>query len=216
MHPFDSSRPWRSRPAPSLSVLQKKWLIRPGALTVALRELGNLRLRVLAEYPAGAQPDEAYRLGTTVQAPVWVREIVMEIEQTECVVARSVTPLQASHGVWQGVRRLQSRPLADILYGDVAILRSDFEVARLTKQIPLYQTAQRTLFQSNGIHAPCRPLLARRSVFWRQGTPLLVAECFLPEFWQLLGSLKTQPPGHRDGYHWPQHSHPADPWTNAK
>lgn len=216
MHPFDSSRPWRSRPAASLTVLQKKWLTRPGALTVALRALGNLRLRVLAEYPAGAQPDEAYRLGTTMQAPVWVREIVMEIEQIECVVARSVTPLNASHGVWQGVRRLQSRPLADLLYDDVAILRSDFEVARLTKQIPLYRTAQRTLFQSNGIQAHCKPLLARRSVFWRQGTPLLVAECFLPEFWQLIGSLKIQQPDHRDGYHLPQHSHLADPWTNAK
>jgi chorismate--pyruvate lyase len=187
MHHFDSSRPWRSRPAPSLSVLQKKWLTRPGALTVALRALGDLSLRVLAEYPAGAQPDEAYRLGTTVKAPVWVREIVMEIEQTECVVARSVTPLQASHGVWQGVRRLQSRPLADILYDDVAILRSDFEVARLTRQIPLYQTAKRTLCLSTGRHSLCQQaLLARRSVFWRQGTPLLVAECFLPEFWQIL------------------------------
>ena len=187
MHHFDSSRPWRSRPAPSLSVLQKQWLTRPGALTVALRALGNLTLRVLAEYPTGANPDEAYRLGTTVQAPVWVREIVMEIGQTECVVARSVTPLHASHGVWQGVRRLQSRPLADILYDDVAILRSDFEVARLSRQIPLYQTAKRTLIQSNGMHANAhQPLLARRSVFWRQATPLLVAECFLPEFWQIL------------------------------
>jgi chorismate--pyruvate lyase len=187
MHQFDSSRPWRSRPAPSLSVLQKQWLTRPGALTVALRALGSLKLRVLAEYPAGAQPDEAYRLGLSVQAPVWVREIVMKIGQTECVVARSVTPLHASHGVWQGVRRLQSRPLADILYDDVAILRSDFEVARLSRQIPLYQTAKRILLDSTRIHAHSNQLLvARRSVFWRQGTPLLVAECFLPEFWQLL------------------------------
>lgn len=187
MHQIDSSRPWRPRPAPSLSVLQKQWLTRPGALTVALRALGNLQLRVLAEYPAGAQPDEAYRLGLSVQAPVWVREIVMKVEQTECVVARSVTPLHASHGVWQGVRRLQSRPLADILYDDVAILRSDFEVARLSRQIPLYQTANRTLSHSSVRYALSQQaLLARRSVFWRQNTPLLVAECFLPEFWQLL------------------------------
>lgn len=168
-------------------MLQKQWLTRPGALTVALRALGNLKLRVLAEYPAGVQSDEAYRLGLSVKAPVWVREIVMEIEQTECVVARSVTPLHASHGVWQGVRRLQSRPLADILYDDAAILRSDFEVARLSRQIPLYQTAKRTLLHLAGMHAHShQPLLARRSVFWRQGTPLLVAECFLPEFWQIL------------------------------
>jgi len=186
MQTFDLSRPWRTRPAPSLTVLQKQWLTRPGALTSALRTLGDLTLRVLAEYPAGAQPDEAYRLGIHTRAPVWIREIVMDIGKIECVVARSVTPLTASHGVWQGVRKLRSRPLADILYGDVSIVRSDFEVAQLLRQTPLYQTAKRTLKEQQGENPRCYPLLARRSVFWRQGSPLLVAECFLPEFWSLL------------------------------
>ena len=30
------------------------------------------------------------------------------------------------------------------------------------------------------------PLLARRSVFMRHQRPLVVAECFLPAFWELL------------------------------
>ncbi|MDP4836275.1 MAG: chorismate lyase [Burkholderiales bacterium] len=213
MNTVDYFRPWRSRPAPSLTVLQKQWLTRPGALTAALRELGKLELRVLAEYPAGARPDEAHRLLLTQQSPVWVREIVMVVAQRECVVARSVTPLQASHGVWQGVRKLRNRPLADILYDDVAIVRSNFEVAQLHRQTPLFKTVTR--LHTHSLQRPLarQPLLARRSAFWRQGSPLLVAECFLPEFWTL---FKNQPPGHRDGYHWPQHSHLADPWTNAK
>ena len=162
MNTVDYFRPWRSRPAPSLTVLQKQWLTRPGALTAALRELGKLELRVLAEYPAGARPDEANRLLLTQQSPVWVREIVMVVAQRECVVARSVTPLQASHGVWQGVRKLRNRPLADILYDDVAIVRSNFEVAQLHRQTPLFKTVTR--LHTHSLQRPLarQPLLARQ------------------------------------------------------
>jgi chorismate--pyruvate lyase len=105
----------------------------------------------------------------------------MRIDGVECIVARSLTPLRASHGVWQGIRRLRTRPLADMLYHDASIGRSDFEVARLMRRSALFQTVQRNLANKATL-----PLLARRSVFWRSGQPLLVAECFLPAFWQRL------------------------------
>jgi chorismate--pyruvate lyase len=66
-----------------------------------------------------------------------------------------------------------------MLYHDPSIVRSNFEVARLGRRSALFQTVQRNLAKP----VP-RPLLARRSVFWRNGQPLLVAECFLPDFWQ--------------------------------
>jgi chorismate--pyruvate lyase len=179
MHKFFSPPPWRPEPSPSLLAIQKRWLTRPGPLTQALRTLGPLNLRVLAEYPDGASTDEAHLLALPLGNPVWVREIVMDIEGVDCVVARSVTPLKASHGIWQGMRRLRSRPLADILYGNPAITRSSFEVARLNQRAPLSRTVERV----TTIHRPAQPLLARRSVFWRQNTPLLVTECFLPNFW---------------------------------
>ena len=148
--------------------------------------IGMLELRVLDEYPAGACQDEANRLNIIARHPVWVREIVMSIDGIECVAARSVTLLSASHGVWQGMRRLRSRPLADILYDDVAIARSNFEVARLNRQNALYRTVQALKNEAQPLDQPNSALLARRSVFWRQDTPLLVAECFLPEFWSLV------------------------------
>lgn len=186
MHPFESTQPWSPRPKPSFSPIQKRWLTRRGALTQALRELGTLKLRVLDEYPAGASQDEAYRLNSVARRPVWVREVVMSIDGVECVAARSVTLLNASHSVWQGMRRLRSRPLADILYDDVAIVRSNFEVARLNKQTALYRAVQAFKTGAQLVDQPDSTLLARRSVFWRQGSPLLVTECFLPAFWSLV------------------------------
>jgi chorismate--pyruvate lyase len=160
--------------------------MRHGPLTQALRQHGTLELRVLGEYPAGACRDEAVRLNIEVRSPIWVREIVMSLDGIQCVAARSVTGLHASHGVWQGMRRLRSRPLADILYDDVAIVRSSFEVARLNKQTALYRTVNAIKTEGQPLNPPHAALLARRSVFWRQGSPLLVAECFLPDFWSLV------------------------------
>lgn len=186
MNSFESAQPWWPTPRPSFSPIQKRWLTRSGALTHALRDLGTLELQVLAEYPDGAHPDETHRLGRDPFDPVWVREIVMSINGTKCIAARSVTPLRASHGVWQGVRRLRSRPLADILYDDVAISRSDFEIARLSRQTALYRTVLAIKVETQPSSHRLNGLLARRSVFWRQGSPLLVAECFLPAFWNLV------------------------------
>lgn len=159
--------------------------MRPGALTAGLRQLGKMDLRVLSEYAQGVPLDEARAMGLSVMSPVWVREILMSVDGVDSVVARSLTPLQASHGVWQGMRRLRTRPLADMLYHDRSIKRSPFACRRLASPVPFYATA-RAVQQDTDAGA----LWARRSTFWRYGQPLLVAECFLPGFWRLLDQAR--------------------------
>ena len=169
---------WLPAVPPSLSPAHKYWLMRPGALTAGLRKLGTVHLRVLAEYAQGASVDEARGMGLAPASPVWVREILMSVDGEDSVVARSLTPLAASHGTWQGMRRLRTRPLADMLYHDRTIERSAFVCRRLAPPVPFYATARAVQAGTDA-----GPLWARRSAFWRQGRPLLVAECFLPAFW---------------------------------
>src|SRR5690625_1005955 len=167
--------------------IQEFWLQRPGALTAGLRTLGTVRLRVSREYSATLPQDEALFLQAPIGSPIWVREIVMDIRQTDSVVARSITPLTASETVWRNMRSLQTRPLADMLYHDADISRSGFYTAQLQPSQPLYQAVTTALPQF--LHQDCS-LLARCSVFWRQQQPLLVEECFLPDFWTLLAHNK--------------------------
>jgi len=185
MSPPPVRRPhWLAVAAPSLSSLQKYWLFRPGALTAGLRRLGRVELEVLDEYAQGLPEDEAGSLARPPRTPVWVREIVMSVDGVDSVAARSLTPLSTSHGVWQGMRRLRTRPLADMLYHDSRVVRSPFAMARLQRPIPFHAVACRVLARQDARPSP-GPLLARRSVFWRAGQPLLVAECFLPAFWRI-------------------------------
>ena len=169
---------WLTNPAPSASQLQRHWLSRSGALTQGLRQLGELKLRVLSEKVCRASRPEARRLGLRPGHALWQREVCMSIDGVDCVVAHSLTPLSATHGHWQALTRLSNRPLADILYGDRAIVRSEFEFTALRLGMPLYRLCQAS--GSAGL-----TVLGRRSVFTRAGEPLLVAEAFLPVFWSI-------------------------------
>ncbi|WP_459618343.1 chorismate--pyruvate lyase family protein [Bordetella sp. 2513F-2] len=182
---------WAARAPASLPLLHRAWLFRPGALTAGLRGLGQVRLRVLAEYPSGAPEDEARPMGLPARHPVWVREVLMSVDGVDSVAARSLTPLAASHGVWQGMRRLMTRPLADMLYHDRSVRRSPFAVLRLAPPVPFHRMVSRLPGQTP---ASATGAWARRSVFWRHGQPLLVAECFLPDFWHKVVADRPNPP----------------------
>ena len=177
---------WQNKPASSLTRMQKYWLHRPGALTIGLRALGHVELRVLREYAGGLGGDEHGLIPGKRGQAIWIREVCMSINGTDSVFARSITPSRASQGTWQGIRRLRTRPLADMLYNDPDIARSSFATARLGRQHALFTTFQR--LQSGTKRQPYIPspgLLARCSVFWRHAQPLVVEECFLPGFWAL-------------------------------
>ena len=177
---------WSAQALPQATALQQAWLNRPGALTAGLRNIGHVDLRVIRECPSLLTADEAWMLAHPVNTPIWLREIVMAINGEDVVFARSFTPLAASTGLWHSMRSLQTRPLADMLYHNREISRSGFFHSRLSPQQPMYHSARHAL------GAQCPPagaLLARCSVFRREQVPLLVAESFLPAFWDMAGDL---------------------------
>ena len=183
---------WLAAAPPVLPPALRHWLFRPGALTAGLRQVGHVRLRVLAEYADGAPRDEALAMGIAPGSPVWIREVLMSVNGVDSVPARSLTPLRASHGAWQGMRRLLTRPLADMLYHDSTVIRSPFACRRLASPVPFYATA-RDVLPADRREQDAGRVWARRSVFWRQGQPLLVAECFLPGFWDLIANQPAPP-----------------------
>jgi len=181
--PFSPDGRWTATPRPSLTPIQKHWLLRPGALTAGLRAQGRMTLRVLREAASGLTVQECWMLGQAAGSPIWMREIVMAVDGVDSVFARSFTPLRDAHGCWQGMRQLRARPLADMLYHDPRIQRSPFRVVRLGRQDPAYRALLRLLPDLPGPPPlPCA-VLARCSVFRLHARPLLVMECFLPAFW---------------------------------
>jgi chorismate lyase len=174
---------WRVAPLPGFSRDQKDWLTRGGSLTAHLRTLGAVAVRVTREAVALPWADEYAALGVDCRAPVWVREVVLSVDGTPFVAAHSIAPLAASVGVWQPMRRLRTRPLAELLYSDSSVSRSALVSRRLTARHPLYRLAAREIAEAHP-----QALVARRSVFERHGAPLMVTECMLPALWAHLAA----------------------------
>ncbi|PMS36051.1 chorismate lyase [Trinickia symbiotica] len=181
---------WRATPRPSFTFDQKDWLTRGGSLTAHLRMLGSVTLRVTREAVACAWADERAALGVARRERVWVREVVLLVQGVPFVAAHSIAPLAASRGVWQSMRRLSSRPLAELLYDDGSVSRSALVSVRLTSRHPLFDLARREIAAQ-----PPHGLLARRSVFLRRGKPLMVTECMLPALWAHLEARNSREKG---------------------
>lgn len=176
-----AGRAWRVLQRPVLTFDQKDWLTRGGSLTAHLRTLGEVRVRVTREAVDCAWPDECAALRVAPRTRVWVREVVLDVDGVPFVAAHSVAPLAASRGVWQAMRRLSTRPLAELLYADSTVARSVLVSTRLAPRHPLAVLARRQI-EGRAPHG----LLARRSVFVRHRAPLMVTECMLPALWQRL------------------------------
>jgi len=172
---------WRVAPMPGFSADQKDWLTRGGSLTAHLRALGHVEVRVTREAVDLPWPDECAALGLGPRANAWVREIVLVVDGVPFVAAHSATPLAASHGVWQAMRSLRTRPLAELLYSDSGVARSALVSRRVNARHALHVLA------ANATNGPVPYAYgARRSVFERHGEPLLVTECMLPALWERL------------------------------
>ncbi len=172
---------WRDRPLPTFTADQKDWLTRGGSLTAHLRELGDVTVEVTREAVGQPWRDEAAALDITARTPVWIREVVLRVNHVPFVAAHSIVPLDSSSGVWQSIRRLRTRPLAELLYSDSSVWRSPLTSRRIDACDPLYRLAAR----QTPLEKP-HAFVARRSVFVRLGAPLMVTECFLPALWAFL------------------------------
>jgi chorismate--pyruvate lyase len=177
---------WRVAPRPTFTPDQKDWMTRGGSLTAHLRTLGTVSVSVTREAVDMPFADEARVLCVGRRAPCWVREVVLDVDGVPFVAAHSIVPLAESTGVWQAMRSLRTRPLAELLYSDSSVARSALVCRRLTARHPVYRLAAR-LFDDARVHA----LVARRSVFERNRVPLMVTECMLPALWSRLASPVT-------------------------
>lgn len=179
---------WTAVPGAALTRAQKDWVSRGGALTAHLAQFGKVTVRVVDEAIRAPWPDEVMTMASYGESPkapfvVWTRDIVLHIDGLPCVAAHSITPLDASRADWKAMRALRTRPLADLLYADRTVRRSLLLSRRAVgRRDPLYRLAERAIATS----LQAEPLVARRSLFERRRAPLLITECFLPDFWALI------------------------------
>lgn len=159
------------------------WLSAGGSLSWRIQaRCSRFKVQRVRQERARPWRDEAGLLGLTPSRHALVREVVLQCGEVPVVFAHSIARPESLNGPWRGLRKLGSRPLANVLYQDPLIERRPLQFRKLSERHPLYRRAQKVLGP-----LPAE-LWARRSVFVRDRQPLLVTELFLPAILGLHGT----------------------------
>ena len=154
------------------------WLSDTGSLTQKIEKaIGQkLTVQVLRDRPQSLHQDEyLYFLNRIKRCRV--REVLLCVNETPLVIARSIIPTLSSSGSNHSILRLGTRPLGAVLFSKTRMhskAKPQRDIARIDKSVPLWKD-----FNKAGITLPSS-LWARRTLYHLKGHPILVNEVFLP------------------------------------
>jgi chorismate--pyruvate lyase len=154
----------------------RKWLYMPGSLTLQLRRHGMFSVSLLRQGPAALWPQERSILG---RSNGYVREVILCVDCTPAVWARSAISIESSCGPWRSVRNLGTRPLAELLFGVRQRHRQSISVSRVGKSSAQKIYVNRQWDRFSGGHTPS-PVWSRTSTFQHAGQSLCLTEAFAP------------------------------------
>jgi len=170
---------WQPLPACADARL-RHWLLDRGSLTRRIQSrCDRFRVEVLSQRIAAVDRDECAVIGVRAGASCVVREVGLNCGQRPVVFAHSVAARCALRGPWRMLSTLGARPLGSALFADPRIKRHALRFRQLNPRHELYRRACE-LFER-----PPACLWARRSLFVRRGSRLLVTEVFLPAILEL-------------------------------
>lgn len=158
---------------PLPSPLQRDWLFNPDSLTRRLTALssGSFAVQPLQQGWQTLRNDECSALQVPPGSMGWVREVFLLGTGQPWVFARSVAPRAALEGSGFALGKLGSRSLGELLFSDRAFTRGELQACRYPAAwLPAEVRGER--------------LWGRRSCFHRSRLGVLVAEVFLPPFWE--------------------------------
>jgi len=168
------------QPVSRRSVL-RHWLLAPDSLSRRLAALGQrFEVQTLHQGCGRLQRGEAADLAPQARMRCWVREVLLRVDGEPLVWARSVTPRRTMNGPWRALRRLGSRPLADLLFSDRRVRRTPLRREPLVPHGPLARRLARQWRTATGEAPPAGMVWARSSVFHKHGAPLRVMEALSP------------------------------------
>ncbi|CBJ41984.1 chorismate--pyruvate lyase [Ralstonia solanacearum] len=173
--------PWRGA-LPPLAVYGRhwaRWAVGVNSLTARLRAASSsFRVELLGQQRAMPLRDEWRCLGLPRAAETLAREVLLICDETPVVYAHTIVHPRSVAADWPFLRALGTQPLGHALFADPRVARGAFEFAQLDVRHPLVRRA-RAVLGGTPLGGMAR-LPARRSVFRRGASAMLVTEVFLP------------------------------------
>lgn len=150
------------------------WLLDPTSLTARLKShCKDFKIQVLGQKIEACQPHEANK-DIKLGEQVLVREVILFCDNVPHVFARSLLPLKSLTGEQQALATLGEQSLGQVLFNNPKLHREVVEVAEIQPSLRVCELAAMLNLQVT------QNLWGRRSLFFIEDKPLMVAEVFLP------------------------------------
>ena len=158
-----------------LSARLYDWLVDTGSLTARLKQYcQEFTVEILTEGNYPLSDDKKIKLNL-VENVGFVREVLLKLDGTPWVFARSVMPINMLTAPGGELEQLGNRSLGSVLFSAPDMQRSEIEIAEFDAQSNVYGlSCQLTSSLKTS-------LFGRRSCFLLGGKSLLVSEVFLPD-----------------------------------
>ena len=168
------------RPAPVAAGPYRPWLTDRGSLTARIASrCPGVHVRVVFQGMRRPDRDERFLFADGGQARVLVREVFLYCRDTPVVFAHTVVDPRHVRGPWRSVTTLGNRPLGAALFSDPRVERHPLRQRKIGWHHELHRRLSRF------VAADPASLWARRSLFRRDDSPILVTEVFLPAILRL-------------------------------
>ncbi|QBY04036.1 chorismate lyase [Thalassotalea sp. HSM 43] len=150
------------------------WLLDPTSLTARLKaQCVDFKVELLGQRIEACQPHEA-NADIEQGEQVLVREVVLFCDAVPHVFARSLLPLKSLTGDQQQLANLGEQPLGQVLFNNPKLHREVVQVAEIAPSLRVCELANMLDLRVD------HNLWGRRSLFYIEQKPLMVAEVFLP------------------------------------
>ena len=172
---------WRSALPPAVVYGRHwaRWAVGTDSLTARLRAASStFRVQLLGQQRAMPLRDEWRCLGMVGPAQTLVREVLLICDDIPVVYAHTIVHPRSVALDWPFLKALGTQPLGHSLFADPRVERGRFEFALLDGRHPLVRRGQAALGDAPMTGTARLP--ARRSVFRRGASAMLVTEVFLP------------------------------------
>jgi len=160
LHPLAPD--WSTRnhlAACSLPAFWRDWLLDNGSLTARLSRLGQFQVEILREYQGKPTQLERQQLKLPHHGRVWVREVVLKVDDVPLVYARTAIPQQTLRGDEKRLQHLGEKSLGSYLFQQPSLQRQPLAVSHCN-------------------HNELGLEWCRHSVFTLDDKPLMVSEAF--------------------------------------
>jgi chorismate lyase len=171
-------QPHLSLVEPNVTAMLRGWLTYSGSMTRRLKTTGKkISIQLLNQSWQTPVLHEQQSLDLVAKERANIREIIMMADDKPWLYARTVLPHSTAVGSARRLLRATTRPLGYYLFADPSITRGKFTFSRqaLCQLHPYFNDVAKE-----------QKVFGRRSTFYLQSRPLLLAEYFLPAMQEYL------------------------------